>query len=116
MTLDVGGRRISVLDRGEGPPVVLVHASGLSSAQWGPVAPRLAERRRVLAPDLLGCGASDPANPHGVENFISEPETIAARGFTELYQTGKAAWGVDSEIGQCYVSGVIPTCIESSRR
>jgi pimeloyl-ACP methyl ester carboxylesterase len=40
--------------------VVLVHASGLGLTQWGAVAPRLAAKHRVLAMDLLGCGASDP--------------------------------------------------------
>ncbi|MDP2308251.1 MAG: alpha/beta hydrolase [Pseudomonadota bacterium] len=56
----VGGRQIAVLDRGRGPPVVLVHSSGLSAQQWGPIVPRLAEEHRVLAPDLLGYGKSDP--------------------------------------------------------
>ncbi len=58
--LVVDGRHVALLDRGEGSPVVLVHASGLGAAQWGPVAPRLAEAWRVLAPDLLGCGGTDP--------------------------------------------------------
>lgn len=40
--------------------MVLLHASGLGRAQWGPVAPRLADRYRVLAPDLLGTGESAP--------------------------------------------------------
>ncbi len=56
----VEGREIALVDRGNGPPVVLVHASGLGAQQWGPIAPRLAERHRVLAPDLLGYGGSAP--------------------------------------------------------
>lgn len=58
--MQVDGREIAVLDRGEGTPVVLVHSSGLSALQWGPLVPRLAARHRVLAPDLLGYGKSDP--------------------------------------------------------
>lgn len=54
----VDGRDIAVLDRGEGVPVVLVHSSGLSALQWGPLVPRLAAGYRVLAPDLLGYGGS----------------------------------------------------------
>ncbi|MDP2311842.1 MAG: alpha/beta hydrolase [Pseudomonadota bacterium] len=56
----VDDREIGLVDRGEGPPVVLVHSSGLSAQQWGPIVPRLAERHRVLAPDLLGYGKSAP--------------------------------------------------------
>src|SRR4051812_29791747 len=56
----VAGREIGVLDRGVGAPVVLVHSSGLSAQQWGPIVPRLAASHRVLAPDLLGYGASAP--------------------------------------------------------
>lgn len=56
--MQVDGREITVLDRGEGPPVVLVHSSALGAQQWGPIVPRLAGRYRVLAPDLLGSGTS----------------------------------------------------------
>jgi pimeloyl-ACP methyl ester carboxylesterase len=58
--MHVESREIAVLDRGQGGPVVLVHSSGLSSQQWGPIVPRLAAAHRVLAPDLLGYGGSDP--------------------------------------------------------
>jgi pimeloyl-ACP methyl ester carboxylesterase len=58
--LHVDGRRVALTDRGEGPPVVFVHASGMGAQQWGATLPRLADRFRCLAPDLLGVGASDP--------------------------------------------------------
>jgi len=54
----VDGREIAVAERGEGPPVVLLHASGLGAQQWGAFLPRLAEKHRALAPDLLGYGKS----------------------------------------------------------
>lgn len=43
-------------DAGEGPPVVLLHAGGSSSAQWRRIAPALQDRFRLLAPDLIGFG------------------------------------------------------------
>jgi pimeloyl-ACP methyl ester carboxylesterase len=58
--LTVGGRSIHVSESGSGPPVILVHASTLTSGQWARYTPRLAGRHRVLAPDLLGYGRSDP--------------------------------------------------------
>lgn len=42
-----------------GEPVVLLHAIGLARLSWEWVLPRLAERRRAWAFDLLGFGESD---------------------------------------------------------
>src|SRR4051812_17287406 len=50
---------LSVEERGEnGPPVVLVHSTGMSSKQWRRLSERLSERHRVLLPDLIGYGES----------------------------------------------------------
>ncbi|WP_375475900.1 alpha/beta fold hydrolase [uncultured Jatrophihabitans sp.] len=43
---------------GAGPPVLLIHGIGDSSATWRTVLPQLARRHLVIAPDLLGHGAS----------------------------------------------------------
>ncbi len=43
---------------GSGPPLLLIHGIGDSSATWQDVVPRLAERHTVIAPDLLGHGES----------------------------------------------------------
>jgi pimeloyl-ACP methyl ester carboxylesterase len=56
----VRSRNVAVLERGAGPAVVLVHSSGMSSAQWGPILPRLAPLYSLHAPDLLGYGGTDP--------------------------------------------------------
>jgi pimeloyl-ACP methyl ester carboxylesterase len=51
---------------GEGPPVVLVHSSGLSGRQWGRLSASLSQNGfRVVVPDLHGHGAS-PAWPSPV--------------------------------------------------
>jgi pimeloyl-ACP methyl ester carboxylesterase len=44
---------------GSGPPLVLIHGIGDSSATWAPVIGELAKRHLVIAPDLLGHGSSD---------------------------------------------------------
>jgi pimeloyl-ACP methyl ester carboxylesterase len=44
---------------GNGPPLVLIHGIGDSSATWSPVIGELAKRHLVIAPDLLGHGSSD---------------------------------------------------------
>ncbi len=51
-------RGVYVREAGAGDPVVCIHASASSSAQWRPLADRLAGRFRTLAVDLYGCGKS----------------------------------------------------------
>jgi pimeloyl-ACP methyl ester carboxylesterase len=58
--ITVDGRSVHVTEAGAGPPVIFVHASTLTSGQWARYTPRLSQRHRVLAPDLLGYGRSDP--------------------------------------------------------
>jgi len=53
------GGAIAYHDEGSGPAVVLLHGFPLSSYVWRGLIPALAARHRVLAPDLLGLGASD---------------------------------------------------------
>lgn len=58
--LNLEGGRVAYLDGGgDGPAVVLLHAGASSGRQWGRVAERLADRFRVVAPDLWGFGDTD---------------------------------------------------------
>lgn len=52
------GHDVALRTGGSGPVVVLVHGMAGSSDTWRYVMPRLAERFTVVAPDLLGHGAS----------------------------------------------------------
>ena len=63
-----GGLTLDLSERGEGPPVLLVHGFGGSGASWGEAAlTGLARHHRVLAVDLPGHGASDdPTDPSRV--------------------------------------------------
>jgi pimeloyl-ACP methyl ester carboxylesterase len=58
-TIALNGERIVFRMAGEGPLLLLVHGMAGSSETWRYVMPALAERFTVLAPDLLGQGASD---------------------------------------------------------
>jgi pimeloyl-ACP methyl ester carboxylesterase len=49
----------SVLEGGDGPPVVLLHGPLANAAHWVRVVPGLVSTRRVIAPDLPGHGASE---------------------------------------------------------
>ncbi len=48
------------LTRGDGPPLLLIHGLGSSSATWAPLLDRLSAERSVVAVDLPGFGKSAP--------------------------------------------------------
>src|SRR4029453_13758287 len=52
---------------GSGPPVVLLHAGVADRRMWAAIVPVLAERYRVLAPDLPGYGDA-PLSPGPFSN------------------------------------------------
>lgn len=59
--LDIDGIRTEAVETGRGPLVLLLHGAIESGgAMWAPVVARLAERYRLLIPDLPGLGASAP--------------------------------------------------------
>ena len=49
---------VRVLEAGDGPPLLLVHGSGMSASTWAPLLPYLADHR-LIAFDLPGFGLSD---------------------------------------------------------
>ena len=53
-----GSVRLHGVRGGEGPPVLLLHGYPQTHVTWHRVAPALAERHAVVAPDLRGYGAS----------------------------------------------------------
>jgi pimeloyl-ACP methyl ester carboxylesterase len=57
--LEVGGRRVNVIDLGSGPAVVFVHGLSGSWQNWLEQLPVFAAEHRVVAFDLPGFGASE---------------------------------------------------------
>jgi len=69
--LDVAGTHVNACGPADGPPVVLLAGHGATSAVWFSVAPRLAERYRVYAPDLPGdAGRSTATPPRTVDELM----------------------------------------------
>jgi FAD/FMN-containing dehydrogenase/pimeloyl-ACP methyl ester carboxylesterase len=57
--LEIGGVATTVLEGGDGPPLVLLHGPGANAAHWLRVIPDLVGDHHVIAPDLPGHGATD---------------------------------------------------------
>ena len=55
---DLHGHPVTYRMLGDGPPLLLLHGITSSSQTWSDVLPGLAERHTVIAPDLIGHGAS----------------------------------------------------------
>ena len=61
--LTLHGHRVRYLSAGSGPPVVLIHGITSTADTWAPAMRGLSRGHTVIAPDLLGHGAS--AKPRG---------------------------------------------------
>jgi pimeloyl-ACP methyl ester carboxylesterase len=57
--VDLAGVSTSLLEGGEGPPIVLLHGQGGFAAHWVRVIPHLVGNHLVVAPDLPGLGESE---------------------------------------------------------
>ena len=58
--IEVDGVRMHYMDQGEGPVVVLLHASFMHLRTWDSMAAALADRYRVIRPDFLISGLTGP--------------------------------------------------------
>src|SRR5687767_11966381 len=56
----LGAGQVHYVEAGEGAPLLLLHSAPRSSRAYRLLLPRLAPHFRAVAPDLPGCGESDP--------------------------------------------------------
>ena len=80
--VNVLGRKMAYLERGEGHPVVFIHGNPTSSFLWRNVLPHVERSgRRLIAPDLIGMGDSEKIPP-GAEpdryRFVSQARYLEA--------------------------------------
>ena len=83
--VDVDGVRLHYLERGEGPPpVVLLHGNVVTAEDWvlSGVLDRVAERHRVVAFDRPGYGHSD--RPQGSAWTAGTQADLLRRAFARL--------------------------------
>ncbi len=84
------GVRLRWFEGGSGPAVALLHGYGGAASNWTLVAPALAERHRVLVPDLAGHGGSSALagpplqiDPYAdlVAELLDEPTVVVGHSF-----------------------------------
>ncbi len=66
------GRKIHYRQAGSGPPLVLLHGWGMSSAVFGEALEALQDQFLVLAPDLPGHGPSTATGDYGLEALAAD--------------------------------------------
>lgn len=76
--IQVGDADVEVFDQGSGEPVVMLHSSGASGAQWRGLADKLSQRFRVLAPDLYGYGSTSEWRGTGPFSLAHEAALVTA--------------------------------------
>src|SRR5438309_4489141 len=73
LTIPANKAAFHVARAGEGAPLLLLHGWPEFWLTWEPVMVRLANRHRVIAPDLRGFGDSDKPDGHfGAENHAAD--------------------------------------------
>ena len=68
-SIEACGARLFYSVEGNGTPVVLLHGSAASGAQWKPMARHLSKRWKVIVPDLPGYGSSQAPVVKNVRGF-----------------------------------------------
>jgi pimeloyl-ACP methyl ester carboxylesterase len=95
-TADVNGARLNYVAEGaDGPPLVLVHGSWGSHAEWRLVLPLLSDRFRVVAYDRRGHGASTcpPGQGSVHEDAADLAALIEALGLGPAWVAGNSFGG-----------------------
>ncbi len=96
------GTTLEVIDRGEGPPVVFVHGVMCSGRFFAPQVEALADRFRVIVPDLRGHGESEkPSLGHTVAGYADDLRALLdALGVQRPTLVG---WSMGSMVGYEYL-------------
>ena len=78
--VQANGASLHVVQTGQGAPLLLLHGWPEFWLTWEPVMARLADRYRLIAPDLRGFGDSDkPDGPFGAQDHAADVLALLRR-------------------------------------
>src|SRR5215813_9993260 len=80
--VQTSGATINLVTGGEGPPLLLLHGAPFTHVAWRLVAPELAKRYTIVAPDLSGYG--DSSKPPDGENHSNYSKRAMALDQVEV--------------------------------
>jgi len=93
--IETSGTTINLVHGGDGPPVLLLHGYPQTHVMWHKVAPQLADRFTVVAPDLRGYGDSGkPPSDGDLDVYCKrttakdQVEVMAELGFESYHLVG----------------------------
>ena len=89
--------------------VIMVHATGLCSAVWNPIATKLSQTKHVMAFDQRGHGDSDKSDSGNSFELIGEDlaSIIETLGESQIFAVGHSSGGIATLIADHLLSGQI---------
>ncbi|MBF6182870.1 alpha/beta fold hydrolase [Nocardia otitidiscaviarum] len=115
-TVDIAAGRIHYVERGEGPPVVLLHGLLMNHTVWDPVLDRLPEGFRYVLPDLPLGAHPEPMRPGADLSLRGQNRIIAdflaaldLRAVTLVHNDWGGglfltAYGLDERVGRLIIT------------
>jgi pimeloyl-ACP methyl ester carboxylesterase len=93
--LEVGGERIHLIERGSGPPLLLVHGFPSNAAAWSAIVPRLESERSMIALDMVGFGQStrQPRRPLSGDAYADRLVALLDELGHERVDVAGLSWG-----------------------
>jgi pimeloyl-ACP methyl ester carboxylesterase len=82
------GTRIAYECRGEGPPLVLVHGTGIDHSYWDTVAPELGRHFTVYSVDRRGRGQSGETAPYAIQREFEDVAAIVGSIARDVFLLG----------------------------
>lgn len=82
------GTRIAYAHRGEGPPLVLIHGTGIDHSYWDPVTPELGRHFTVYSVDRRGRGQSGDTAPYAIQREFEDVAAMVASIAGDVYLVG----------------------------
>lgn len=94
-SIEINGHRLSYLDEGQGPVIVMMHGNPTWSFYYRNLVLTLRDRYRLIVPDHLGCGLSDKPQhyPYRLKNHIDNAESLLERLGVDDFSMVVHDWG-----------------------